>query len=418
MYVRVICLMLLVASASIAQEFRASISGTVRDSRGGSVQAARVVARNVERGLQYESLTDSNGQYRIDFLLAGSYTLRVEKPQFKTFVREGLSISSTDRIAVDVPLELGVISESIIVVGDAPLLREADATRLGVIENRTLERVPAGGRNVFALQYDLPGVVKTSTYWGSMELYAFGNVNSVSINGGKVGENEITIDGLTDTKSDRSVVFVPALSAIQEFTVQTNSYDAQFGRLGGGVSMLNLKSGTNLLHGQLYDYFKNDKLRANDWVNNKNSSPRPPFKNNTFGFEFDGPVVIPGVADGRNKVFFLLSYEGLREHAAGGQVRTLPLPEQRGGDFSQLYNDAGNLITLYDPQTTRLGPDGKTYVRTAFLGNIIPLNRINPVAAKATSFYPVPNLPGDGPGHQNNYSRVLPNTNGYDSWLG
>jgi hypothetical protein len=251
-----------------------------------------------------------------------------------------------------------------------------------------------------------------------MELYAFGNVNAVTISGGRISENETVLDGITNTKSDRGVAFVPSLSGTQEFTVQTNSYDAQFGRVGGGVTMINLKSGTNSFHGQLYDYFKNEKLRANDWVANKDGDPRTPFKNNTFGFELDGPFHIPKLIDGRNRLFFMLSFEGLREHDPGGQGRTLPLPEQLRGDFSHLYNNDGVLVTIYDPLTTTLGPDGKTYVRTPFPGNIIPALRINPVAAKVASFYPAPNLPGDGPSHQNNYQKILPQTNSYDSWLG
>src|SRR5262249_32688252 len=127
-----------------------------------------------------------------------------------------------------------------------------------------------------------------------------------------------------------------SLASVQEFAVQTNSYDAQFGRVGGGITLINLKSGTNAFHGQLFEAFKNDKLRANDWVANKNGKPRAPFKNNTFGFELDGPVSVPKIVDGRNRTFFMLAFEGLREHDPGGQVRTLPTPEMLRGDFSHL----------------------------------------------------------------------------------
>ena len=412
------CLLVILASVSFAQEFRATVGGVVTDPSGKPVEQAKVIATNVERGVSYEAATDSGGRYNVPFLMPGTYVITVEKPQFKKFVRDGLTVLATDRLTIDVKLELGVIAESVRVSGEAPLPQTGSATRQGVLENRILESVPAGGRNIFALQYDQPGVVKTGTYWGSMELYAFGNVNGVTINGGKSGENEVVLDGVTNTKSDRGVSFVPALSTVQEFTVQTNSYDAQFGRVGGGVSLINLKSGTNAPHGQLYEYLKNDRLRANDWVSNKDGEPRSAFKNNTFGFELDGPIRIPKVIDGRNKAFFLISYEGLREHAAGGEIRTLPTPEQLKGDFSKLYDDNGNLVTIYDPLSTHLGPDGKTYVRTPFIGNVIPTNRINPVAANVAAFYPPPNLPGDGPSQQNNYSKVLPETNGYNSWLG
>jgi Carboxypeptidase regulatory-like domain/TonB dependent receptor len=412
------CLLVGLASAGVAQEYRASIAGEVTDPSRAAVEGAKVTASSVERGVNFESTTNSSGRYNISFLLPGRYTIMVEKRGFRTIVREGLSLLAADKLPIDFKLELGAAADSVTVSTEASLLQTESATRQAVIENRILENVPAGGRNLYALQYDEPGVVKTSTYWGSMELYAFGNVNAVAIGGGKQGENETVLDGVTNTKSDRGVAFVPSINSTREFMVQTNSYDAQFGRVGGGVTLINLKSGTNSIHGQLFEFFKNDKLRANDWVANKDGNPKTAFKNNTFGFELDGPFYVPKVMDGRNKAFFMISFEGLREHDPGGQSRTLPLPEQVKGDFSHLYNNSGALVVIYDPLTTQLGPDGKTYLRTPFPGNILPSGRINPVSAKVAAFYPTPNLAGDGPSHQNNYQKILPATNSYDSWLG
>ena len=316
-------------------------------------------------------------------------------------------------------LELGAVTESVTVAGEVPLLQTESATTKSTFENKLIEDVPSGGRNIFALMYNQPGVVKTSTYWGSMELYASGNVNGVSIGGGVRGENETVVDGVANTRNDRGISFVPSINGTQEFTVQSNTYDAQFGRTGGGVTMITLKSGTNQLHGQLFEYLKNEKLRTNDWVANKEGETEPvPFKNNTFGFEVDGPIFLPKIYDGRNKAFFMLSLESLQERALGGERRTLPSAEQIKGDFSQLRNAANQLVTIYDPLTTRLGADGKTYERSAFPGNVIPASRINPIAAQVASFYPAPNLPGDGPQHINNYAKRLPARNNYNQWLG
>src|SRR5579864_1950641 len=301
------CLLAVLASSCVAQEFRADIAGQVSDPSGAAVSGARVIATSVERNLLYESTTNSAGRYNIPFLLPGPYVLTVEKPGFKKFMRENVSLLASDRLALDIQLELGAVSDTVTVSGSVSLLQTETATRQALVENRILESVPAGGRNHYALQYDEPGVVKTSTYWGSMELYAFGNVNAVAIGGGRSGENETVLDGVTNTKSDRGVAFVPSINSTREFTVQTNSYDAQFGRVGGGVTMIDLKSGTNSFHGELFEFFKNDKLRANDWVSNKDGDPRTPFKNNTFGFELDGPFRIPKVLDGRNKAFFMIS---------------------------------------------------------------------------------------------------------------
>jgi len=411
-------LLVALASPGLGQEFRATIAGEVSDSSGAAVAGAKVVAASVERKTLRHFTTNSAGRYHIEFLLPGSYSITVEKAGFKRFVRDGVSLLAADNVSIDLRLEVGATSETVIVSAAVPLLQTESATRRAVVENRILENVPSGGRNLYALQYDEPGVVKASAYWGSMELYAFGNVNAVTIGGGKVGENETVLDGVTNTKSDRGVAFVPSINATQDFTVQTNSYDAQFGRVGGGVTLINLKSGTNEVHGQLFEFLKNEKLRANDWVDNKNGVSKTAFKNNTFGFELDGPFYIPKLFDGRNKAFFMFSFEGLRQHEQGGQRRTLPLPEQARGDFSRLRNGAGGLVTIYDPLSTKLAADGRTYERTPFAGNILPADRINPVARRVASFYPSPNLPGDGPASLNNYQKILPETNRYNHWLG
>lgn len=412
------CLLMVASSGLFGQEFRATISGEVTDQSGAAVTGAKVIALSVERNVPYEAVTNNVGRYIIQFLLPGKYTVTVEQAGFKKYLHEGIQLFASDKAAVDIKLELGAVADSVTVSGEVSLLQTESATRQATVENRILENVPSGGRNLYALQYDEPGVVKTSTYWGSMELYAFGNVNGVSISGGRGGENETVLDGVSNTKSDRGVAFVPSLQSTQEFTIQTNSYDAQFGRVGGGVTMITVKSGTNAIHGQLYEFLKNEKLRANDWVANKDGDPNAPFKNNTFGFEVDGPVYIPKVFDGRNKTFFMISMEGLREHSEGGELRTMPTSDMLKGDFSKLLNDDGNQVTIYDPLSTRLGPDGTTYVRTPFSGNVLPATRVNPIASKVASYYPAPNLVGDGPAHLNNYAKLLPETNTYDSWLG
>ncbi len=413
-----LCLLMLVSSGLFAQEFRATISGDITDQTGASVVGAKVIAQSVERNVPYEAVTNGSGRYLIQFLLPGKYTVSVEQAGFKKYVRESVTLLASDHSVLDIKLELGVVSDKVTVTGDLSELETESATRQSTVENKILEDVPSGGRDLYALEYNEPGVIKTSTYWGSMELYAFGNVNGVQISGGKQGENETVLDGVTNTKSDRGVAFVPNIAATQEFTIQTNSYDAQFGRVGGGVMMVNLKSGSNDYHGQLYDYFKNDKLNAGDWNNNAYGATSQPFKNNTFGFEVDGPVRIPKLFNGRNKLFFTMSLEGLREHNPGGVQTTLPLAEQVRGDFSHLYNDNGNLVTIYDPRTTVLGPDGQTYQRTPFANNVIPISMINPVGAKVASYYPAPNFPGTGASNSNNYEKILPSVNEYDSWLG
>lgn len=415
---RSICLLLLflcLAGTSLAQEFRGAVTGEVTDPSGAPVAGAKVTVTSVERNIATETTTNSAGRYTIQFLLPGKYQLAVEKNGFKRFVRESLDVQSADRLGVDVKLDVGNLTDAVTVTSAAPVLQTETASRAALVENRVLENVPTNGRNLYQLQYTLPGVIKNSTYWGSMELYAFGNINGVSISGGRSGENETLIDGVSNTRGNRGVVLAPSLNSTQEFTLRSNTYDAQFGRIGGGVTSITLKSGTNTLHGQLFEFLKNDKISANDWIANQQNVKRPPYKNNTFGFEVDGPVYIPKLFDGRNRAFFMVSLEALREPRASGEQRSLPTAEQLQGDFSNLKDNQGRTIRIFDPASARLV--NNVYVRDQFPGNKIPANRINPVAAKVAAFYPKPNRPGGADGLLN-FLAINPSRNSYDAWLG
>jgi len=408
---------LFLTGSAFAQEFRASVSGQTTDSTGAVVAGAEVTVTSTERNTSTRTLSNASGRYVLEFLPPGHYTLSVEKPGFKKLVRAGLSLEAADHLSLDVSLQVGELTQSVTVTGEAPLLETETASRSGTIENRVLENVPTNGRNLFSLQYSLPGVIKQSTYWGSMELWAYSDVNAVSINGGRSGENETLLDGLSDTNGNRSVAIMPALSATQEVAVQSNIYDAQFGRFGGGVTSISVKSGASSPHGEVYEFLKNLKLDATEWVLNALGTPRTRFQNNTFGAEMDGPVYIPKLINGRNRLFFMFSYEGAREHLQSSAVRTLPTAPMLQGDFSQLYNNAGQLVTVYDPNSTRQQVDG-SYIRTPFPGNRIPSSQINPIAAKLAGYYPQPNRAGTGLAGLNNYSVLEPQTQIYDAVLG
>ncbi|MBM3747981.1 MAG: carboxypeptidase regulatory-like domain-containing protein, partial [Acidobacteria bacterium] len=248
-----------------SQEFRGAISGGVTDPSGAPVEGARIVVTSVERNTSVEAVSNQAGRYLVQFLLPGGYRLTAEKTGFKKFLREGIALSAADRLGLDIRLELGALAESVTVTGEAPLLQTETSSRTATVENRFVDNVPTSGRNLFQFQYTLPGVLKGSSYWGDFELYAWGNIDGVIISGGRRGENETLVDGITSTKMDRGATFMPALQAVQEFTVLSNSYDAQYGRVGGGVNTIILKSGTNALHGQLYHFIENELFYANPW---------------------------------------------------------------------------------------------------------------------------------------------------------
>jgi hypothetical protein len=403
--------------AVFAQEFRASVSGQVTDSTGAIVPGAAVTMTSVERNTSVHAISNASGRYVVEFLLPGHYTLAAEKPGFKKLIRPAINLAANDHVSLDLTLQIGDLTQSVTVTTEAPLLETETASRTATIENRVLENIPTNGRNLFSLQYSLPGVIKQSTYWGSMELWAYSDVNGVSINGGRSGENETLVDGIADTNANRSVNLMPALSGTQEVAVQTNLYDAQYGRFGGGVTTVSVKSGTNRPHGEVYEFLKNLKLDSTEWVLNALGTPRTRFQNNTFGAEMDGPVYLPKVLDGRNRVFYMFSYEGSREHLQSSAIRTLPSTPMLQGDFSQLLNSAGQQVLIYDPTSAKLQPDG-SYLRTPFPNNRIPSNLISPIAAKVASYYPKPNGSGVGPAGVRNYSVLEPQTQIYDAVLG
>lgn len=408
----------------LGQEFRGSVAGTVTDQSGSPVPDARIRITNIATNVTSETQSTEAGRYSVGFLQPGTYTVSAEKAGFKKTLQEDIKLEVSQRLSLDITLQVGQLSESVTVTASASLLQTETATRAHTIETTLIQKAPNNGRNPFLLTHALPGVTKTG-YWGSAELYAYGQVSGVSIGGGKVKENESLIDGVTDTRPSRDVGFIPALDSLAEVSVQTNIYDAQFSRTGGGVNVFGTKSGTNALHGAMYEHLKHEKLNALGWANAKAlaqfraanpTAPEPnlKFRNNTFGAEFDGPVYIPKLFDGRNKMFFMISYEGLQERHPSGQQITLPTAEQLGGDFSKLVDNNGRAITIYDPLST----DPVTGSRTAFPGNRIPANRINPISAKIAALLPAPNTAGNGLAQTGNFISTIPAKNSYNQWTG
>jgi hypothetical protein len=203
------------------------------------------------------------------------------------------------------------------------------------------------------------------------------------------------------------------MESVQEFKVLTNTYDSQYGRTGGGIVTIVSKSGGNAFHGSAYEYFQSEELNANQSELNRAGTPKPPMNINTFGVQASGPVYLPKIFNGRNRLFWLLSYEGMRQRSADPGSVNIPLDEWRTGDFSSLLNAQGNPVILYDPLTTDAAGN-----RTPFPNNRLPADRINPIAARVLTYYPSPNSSGDGPSHINNYiypSRWVANM---DHWIG
>ncbi len=408
-----ICTVLFCCHLSVsAQEVRAALTGVVYDPSGAPVAGAKVSATNVSQQVSISAESNVTGDYRLPHLVPGAYLLTVEAPGFKRFIRENIILRAQDVRRIDVTLELGEVVESVTVSEAVSQLETETATRSQVIANELIMELPTQGRNPWQLAWAAAGVVKTGS-WRYLRTLDIAGTSNVSINGGRNRENEVLLDGISNVRSNRTVIHVPSMEAVQEFKVLANTYDAQYGRTGGGIVTIVTKGGGNSFHGRLYEYFQNDNLNANTTELNRGGKPKPPFHINDFGGYASGPVYIPRVVDGRNRLFWMLSYQVIEQRTADPRTATFPLMEWRNGDFSTLFNSKGNPVTIHDPLTT--DAEG---IRQPFPGNIIPKDRLNPIALKVMSFYPAPSWQGEGPAHVNNYITPGRWTGDLDEWIG
>jgi hypothetical protein len=415
--IRLVCCVTLLLFCVIAnaQGNGSAISGMLRDPTGSPLEGASLSATQVERNLTYRTQSTSAGVFHLEGLPSGTYNVEAIKDGFSRFRQTGLVILSNDHLGLNITLRLGLVEQQVLVTDAPPIVQTQDAMNSTVLQNQAIEQLPVAGRNLFQLEFSLSGVSKASATWGRFWLYSVSNVNNISIGGGLPQENEITIDGATDTLGTRGVAYIPPVAATQEMVVRINQYDASIGRLGGGLTSFALRSGTSHLHGQLFEFFENSAFDANTWQANRNNSPLPHTNNHQFGFEVAGPVPLPGLRGDRRRLFFMLTLEALRYSGTSSAQATVPTLAMRSGDFSSLTDALGKPITIYDPLTVTQSPAG-TLQRTAFPRNRIPSARLNPIALAAAAYYPAPNQPG-GLNGVNNFSSTLPSINRYNAWV-
>jgi outer membrane receptor protein involved in Fe transport len=382
----------------------ASITGRVVDASGALVPGARVAATSAASGVETATETNDEGYYNIPSLLPGTYDVTAAKAGFQTLRQTGLVLAVQQVARVDLTLRVGQLSEAIEVRAEGVVLESETATLGQVVQSKQITELPLLGRNTYALAMLVPGVRPS----GGVNNVVVDQISTVSysINGQRANANEFLLDGAPNSAASQNQPVINANpDMVQEFKVETNGYSAEFGRAAGGVFSVVTRSGSNSPHFTLYEFFRNDKLNANDFFANSTGKSKPPFKFNQFGGTFGGPVFIPKLYDGRNRTFFFFSTEIVRFVQGITFTGTVPRPEQLAGDFSNLRNAAGNPITIYDPLSTEPNPAGG-FRRTPFPGNRIPANRIDPIAAKLIPFFPAPNTAGNPLTGVNNYART------------
>jgi hypothetical protein len=385
-------LLFVVSSTLRAQRITASLAGTIRDSSSAVIPNASVVVSNSGTHATTTARTNEVGQFTVSNLPPGPYTVTVNAVGFKRLMRSGLVLNVDETAQLDLVLEVGSTTETIQVNSAEPLLETQTSDVGQVIDNKSIENLPLNQRNPFSLVLLVPGVT--------------GSVNSsftglqFNVNGGRAGSTDVLLDGVpaAPPSDDFNVLSIfPSVDATQEFKVQTSNFSTQFGNSSGGIVNIVYKSGTNDLHGSAYDFLRNSYLDANNFFANRFGFALPSFKRNQFGFSLGGPVMIPKLYNGRNKTFFFVDYEGLRQDSATSLLTTVPTLAERGGDFSADATSTGAPIVIYDPSTTMasVSSTGATaYTRTAFTGNKIDPSRFDNVAANVLKYFPLPNTPG------------------------
>ena len=352
-----------------------SVTGTVTDATGAVIAAARVVVSQEETGGQRQAVTNDSGFYSVQALRPGRYTVLVTKEGFRPARSTLIDVRVQDRIEQSFQLEIGATNSEITITASAPLL-ETDTSSLGqVIEEKTITDLPLNGRNFIQLATLGAGTLP-STRTAERD-------NFVS-NGARPIQNSYLLDGVENKNrimgfdKGSAQIVQPVIDAIQEFKVQTSTFSAEFGQAAGGVVNVTMKSGTNKIHGSLFEFLRNARMDATPYFQPANGV-KPSFIQNQFGATAGGPIR-------HDRTFFFGSWQSSREVNAAAQIGTVPTAATAVGNFGS--------TKIYDPQTTRLNPAGAGYVRDQFPNNIVPLNRWDPVAVKLMALYPAPNLPG------------------------
>jgi hypothetical protein len=385
-------LCLLTAGSVWSQDTKGTISGRVTDPSGSVIPGAQVVVTNSAMGTKSDLTTNAEGIYRAAALSPGIYQIEVVATGFKKALRPDIEVRVQDRLDVNIGLEIGASEQSVTVNTEAALLNTESASLGTVVDSKRVSDLPLSYGNPFLLIGLSAGV----TFNGSVRLdrpFEPTHIVNFSMGGTKGNLNDITIDGAPATATanafEVTASYVPPTDIVQEFKVQTNTFDAQFGQTQGGVTNMSIKSGTNSFHGSVNYSFQRPSFWANDFFLNKAGTPRPDFMFNRWGGSFSGPVRIPKVYNGKNKTFFLFGYEGIHDSRPrhDDTTNTVPTPAEHNGDFSALLA-AGAQYTIYDPGT-RTGPNSAgRYTETAFPGNKIPTNRFDKVGVNILNFYP------------------------------
>src|SRR5262245_53026593 len=368
-----VLLICLAPARLLAQTYTATMTGTVVNPGDGTVPHVKVTAINDGTKLEYRAETSDAGGYRIPFLPIDTYVVSVEATGFKKMLSNPIQLKVNQVARVDLTLELDSVTDQVNVTADTPVLQTETPTVGQVISGNTTVGLPLNGRNFQQLALLVPGAITPNP--SGFTSVGPGAQGRPYVNGNREQGNAFLLDGISvDETIDNRIGYKPNIDALAEFKIETSNSSAEFGNVTGATVNATLKSGTNQLRGNAFEFFRNDSLDANSWSNNRSSAPKQKLEQNIFGGTLGGPVV-------QNKIFFFADYQGTRQTTGGGTTRTVAPLEWRRGDLSSISTP------IIDPRTG-----------VQFPGNQIPTDRIvNPVARQLfsdLSLYPLPTRAG------------------------
>jgi outer membrane receptor protein involved in Fe transport len=416
-----------------AQVNTASLTGQVTDTNGAVVPNASVIVKNKANAAEKSTTTDSSGYYTFPSLIVGAYSVTVELQGFKRAVHETINLEIGQKARLDTLLEVGAVSESVIVATSPPLLTTQEATPGGVIENRMISDMPLAGRNWDDLLGGVPGV-QADRYSEQGGATANGRTGGANVHGVRSLQNNFVLDGVDNNSISENVqelttqVARPSVDSIQEFKVSTNPYSAENGRSPGALVSVTTKGGGNDFHGTLYEFHRNRIFDANNFFQNRAGAAKPSHVQNQFGVNFSGPIVMPRFGEGngpstynlKNKAFFFFNYEGTRVRKGVTRLGNVPLPNEIRGDFSAAAGTA-NRVTyarIFDRVgDCRAKAPGAFNADGSFINNQIPAACLDPLAQKVLGLLPAANVvPGSGQLNISNFLRspgIVDDTDSY-----
>lgn len=383
-------LFILFPSLTTAQQFRATVTGTVADSQGAVVPGVTVTALNTDTNVAAEAQTNERGVYTIQQLPPGPYRITAGLSGFKTFVREGITLRTAETVTVNLVLSLGAVEETVTVSAQTTNVESNESTIAQTIENKRISELPLNGRQVYMLLQLTAGTIFTQTTFGATGFSgtrAWDVNGSLSIHGSRTGNNEFLMEGAPSAGTGGGTGnwnYAPPVDAIEEFKVATSSVDASFGRTSGGVVNMTFRSGTNELRGSGILLHRGTWLDANQIQNIRNNISNKGHK------YFNGEAMTSGPIR-RGKTFFMGGYQGFYENIPFPVTRTIPTAAQLRGDFSQTTTANGTPILIYDPATTTCTANLSSCTRQPFPGNVIPENRWSPIARALLQHFPQAN---------------------------